>query len=67
MTTAIMKDARVHSEYIRSVLSELTDLLQSDLDCYEDPHARALFQTTATVLRGLGKVFEDFEQGRELA
>jgi hypothetical protein len=67
MTTAIMKDARAHSEYIRSVLSELTDLLQSDLDCYADPHARALFRTTATVLWGLGKVFEDFEQGREPA
>ncbi len=65
MKMATMKDARAHSEYIRSVLSELTDHLQSDLDCYADPNARALFETTAKVLWGLGKVFEEFEQGHE--
>ncbi len=67
MKTATMKDARAHSEYIRAVLCELTDHLQSDLDSYDDPSARALFEATAEVLRGLGKAFEEFELGREPA
>lgn len=63
MKQPTMKDARAHSEYIRSTLSELTDYLGSDLDSY-DPCARALFERTVEVLRGLGKALEDFEQGR---
>ncbi len=60
-------DARAHARELRSGRVEIRDHLRRDIDKVDDPKARALFETAAEVLSGLGKAFEDYEQGRERA
>jgi len=40
---------------------------REDVSKVEDPHARALFETTAEVLTGLVKAYEHFDQRSEQA
>jgi len=41
--------------------------LRSDVEKVNDPKAQALFETSAEVLIGLRKAFDDFEQKTESA
>ena len=56
-----------HTANIRQKLTELVDHLRQDTTRVSDPKAQAMFETTAEVLIGLRKAFEDYERRDEPA
>ncbi|HTX43541.1 MAG TPA: hypothetical protein VMC61_02340 [Methanocella sp.] len=54
-------DPRRHTSKIKKELSDLVEHLREDERKVDDPKARALFETTAEVLSGLKKAYEDYE------
>lgn len=50
-----------HTQKLKAQLSLLTDHLRQDSAVVTDPQAKALFETSAEVLRGLLKAFDDYE------
>ena len=46
---------------------ELIEHLRSDIDKVDEPQFKAMFETTAEVLGGLEKAFEDYERKNESA
>jgi len=60
-------DPRHHTANLRKMLTQVIDQARSDVGKISDPKAQALFETTAEVLTGLRKAFEDYEQRNEPA
>jgi hypothetical protein len=60
-------DPRHHTQKLRRMLNDTAAHARGDVSKISDPKAQALFETTAEVLKGLAKAFEDFEQKREEA
>jgi len=60
-------DPRHHTAKLRQMLSGIIEHAREDVGKVNDPKAQALFETTAEVLSGLEKAFEDFEQRAEPA
>lgn len=61
------RDPREHTAQLGKALKELSDHLRRDVEKVDDPKAQALFETTAEVLDGLHKAYQDFEMRRETA
>lgn len=49
------------------MFGDLIDHLRKDVKLVSDPRAKAMYETSAEVLRGLQKAFEDYEAGTEEA
>ena len=49
------------------MLTDVINHAREDVSKISDPKAQALFETTAEVLAGLRKAYEDFEQKNEEA
>ncbi len=49
------------------MMNDLVNHLREDVDKISDPRAQALFETSAEVLNGLEKAFDDYEKGSEKA
>lgn len=49
------------------MMHELIDHLRADVDRVSDPKARAMFETSAEVVSGLVKAFDDYERKDEPA
>lgn len=60
-------DARTHTGNIKSELDGLIAHLRQDVDRVTDVKARVLFETTAEVLTGLKKAYDDYDNGSESA
>ncbi len=60
-------DPRLHTANLRRMLTGVIDHAREDVDKISDPKAQALFETTAEVLIGLRKAFEDYERVSEAA
>jgi len=60
-------DPRYHTANIRRMLTELIENSRRDSTRVTDPKAQALFETSAEVLIGIRKAFEDYEQRNESA
>lgn len=60
-------DPREHAQNIRSGFQELADHLQRDVNKLEDAQAKALFETSREVLKGLITAFSHFEEKSEPA
>lgn len=60
-------DPRHHTQKLKQMLNETAEHSREDVSKISDPKAQALFETTAEVLKGLVKAFDDFEQKREEA
>jgi hypothetical protein len=60
-------DPRHHSSNIKHMLEETARHAREDVTKVDDPRAQALFETTAEVLDGLRKAYDDFESKREAA
>ncbi len=60
-------DPKVHSNNIKEELQKLADHMRKDINRMDDPQAKALFETSAEVLLGLKKAFNDYEKGEEEA
>jgi hypothetical protein len=58
---------RHHPATIKEKLTGVIEQARSDVDKLDDPKAQALFETTAEVLSGFNKAYEDYEQGTEAA
>lgn len=54
-------DPRRHTRQVRARLAERIGHLREDVSKVGDPRAQALFETTAEVLAGLEKAYQDFE------
>ena len=58
-------DPRHHTANVKDKLDELVSHLREDINKFDEPKAQAMFETTAEVLLGLRKAFEDYEKGSE--
>jgi hypothetical protein len=59
------KDPRHHTLKLKQMLNDTAAHAREDVSKVSDPKAQALFETTAEVLKGLVKAFDDFEEKRE--
>ena len=56
-----------HTQKIKAQISKLIDHLREDVGKVTEPKAQALFETSAEVLTGLVKAFDDYEKKNEAA
>ena len=56
-----------HTQKLKGELQALMTHLRADVEKITEPKARALFETSAEVLAGLVKAFDDYEQKNEAA
>jgi hypothetical protein len=56
-----------HTAKIKARLRQLIDHLRGDVEKVTEPKAQALFETSAEVLTGLSKAFDDYEKKSERA
>jgi hypothetical protein len=56
-----------HTANIKKEFASLADHLREDVLKVEDPKAKALFEVSAEVIKGLEKAFMDYEQKNEAA
>ena len=59
--------ARNHTQKMQKRLKDTITDLRQDIDDVEEPKLRAMFETSAEVLGGLVKAFQDYEQKNETA
>ncbi len=60
-------DPRYHTQKVGQMMEDLVNHLREDVDKVDDPQARALFEVSAEVLKGLERAFKDFENKTEKA
>ena len=60
-------DPRHHTLKLKQMLNDTAIHAREDVSKITDPRAQALFETTAEVLNGLVKAFDDFERKNEPA
>ena len=60
-------DPRHHTLKLKQMLNDAADHAREDVTKINDPKAQALFETSAEVLKGLVKAFDDFERKNEPA
>jgi hypothetical protein len=56
-----------HTQKIKAQMHQLIEHLRADVGKVTEPKAQALFETTAEVLTGLVKAFDDYEKKGEAA
>ena len=56
-----------HTKKIKAQMRQLIDHLRDDVGKVTEPKAQALFETSAEVLTGLVKAFDDYEKKNEAA
>jgi hypothetical protein len=56
-----------HTEKIKVQMRQLINHLREDVGKITEPKAQALFETSAEVLTGLVKAFDDYEKKNEAA
>jgi len=61
------RDAKVHTAKLRAEMQQLVDHLRRDVTLVDEPRAKAMFETTAEVMMGLMKTFQDYDVGTEAA
>lgn len=68
-TEEVMQDeqSRDPATHTSNNFDELRDHLKENVDKIEEPQLRAMFETSAEVIGGLGKAFSDYEQKNEPA
>ena len=66
-TESSENDPRFHTTNIRKMLTDVIEHVRQDVSRISDPKAQALFETTAEVLIGLRKAYEDYDKQSEPA
>ncbi|TMJ05220.1 MAG: hypothetical protein E6G97_03660 [Alphaproteobacteria bacterium] len=56
-----------HTRRMAAHLKETIDHLRADIDKVDEPQFKAMFETSAEVLGGLVKAFQDYEKKNETA
>jgi hypothetical protein len=60
-------DPTVHSAHLQQAITDLIDHLHKDIERAPEPQFQALLETSAEVLGGLRKAFEDYSKHTEPA
>lgn len=60
-------DPRHHVHNMQKALVDVRTHMREDIDKVDDPQFKALFETSAEVLGGLIKAFDDYEKKNEQA
>lgn len=63
----LTNDTRTVLNNTKLQLDQLIDHVRQDIGQVDEPKAQALFETTAEVLIGLRKAYEDYAKGGEQA
>ena len=61
------KDPRHHIQKMKQRLQETVTHLREDIRKVDEPQLTAMFETSAEVLSGLVKAFDDYEKKNEAA
>ena len=61
------KDPRHHTQTMKQRLQETVTHLREDIRKVDEPQLTAMFETSAEVLSGLVKAFDDYEKKNEAA
>lgn len=67
MKTETSSDPSVHSQNVQRQLDELIHHTREDVDRVQEPRFQALLETTAEVLTGLKKAYQDYDKKNEKA
>ncbi|CCD83762.1 conserved protein of unknown function [Bradyrhizobium sp. ORS 285] len=67
MASAADRDPRHHTQKMQKALQDIRNHLRDDIDKVDEPQLKAMFETSAEVLGGLAKAFQDYEQKNEKA
>jgi hypothetical protein len=66
-TATLTGDTREVLSNTKNQLDQLINQVRQDISQVQEPKAQALFETTAEVLIGLRKAYEDYAKGNEQA
>ena len=61
------RDPHHHIQKMQQRLQETIDHLRTDIEKVDEPQLKAMFETSAEVLGGLIKAFQDYEKKNEPA
>ena len=67
MASAADHDPRRHVHKMQKALADVQTHMREDIDKVDDPQFKAMFETSAEVLGGLIKAFDDYEKKNEAA
>lgn len=67
MASAADGDPRHHIQKMQTALQEIKNHLREDIEKVDEPQLKAMFETSAEVLGGLIKAFNDYEKKNESA
>jgi hypothetical protein len=67
MASAADRDPRHHVQKMQKLLVEVKSHLREDIEKADDPQFKAMFETSAEVLGGLIKAFDDYGKKNEAA
>jgi hypothetical protein len=67
MATASQKDPKHHTQKMKQRLQDTVTHLRQDIGKVDEPQLAAMFETSAEVLNGLIKAFDDYEKKHEAA
>ena len=67
MKTETSSDPSVHSQNVQRRLDELIHHTREDVERVQEPRFQALLETTAEVLTGLKKAYQDYDKKNEKA
>jgi hypothetical protein len=61
------KNPKHHTQNMQKRLHEIMDHMRADIKKVDEPQLKAMFETSAEVLGGLAKAFNDYEKKNEPA
>ena len=67
MASELDGDPIFHARKVRQRLEDTLAHMREDVDKVDDPKFKAMFETSAEVLTGLAKAFDDYERKNEAA
>jgi hypothetical protein len=67
MSSTTERDPRHHTQKMQQRLHEIMQHLREDVTKVDEPQLKAMFETSAEVLGGLAKAFQDYERKNEAA
>ena len=67
MASAADREPRHHTQKMQKALQDIRNHLRDDIQKVDDPQLKAMFETSAEVLSGLEKAFNDYEKKNEKA
>jgi hypothetical protein len=67
MASVSDRNPQHHTQNMKKRLSETMTHLRGDIDKVDEPQLKAMFETSAEVLGGLIKAFDDYEKKNEAA